>query len=75
VLAGAAVPVAVLANALRVAGIATAAHLYGAEAVHGAPHLVIGKVVWIVTIAGLMGLGLLLRRLGRRMPPPVTAEA
>jgi exosortase len=74
-LAGAAIPIAVLANAFRVAGIATAAHLYGAGAVHGAPHLVIGKVVWIVTIAGLMVLGLLLRRVGRRMPAPVTAEA
>jgi exosortase len=74
-LASAAIPVAVLANALRVAGIATAAHFYGAQAVHGAPHLVIGKVVWIGTIAGLMGLGLLLRRLNRRMPAPVTAEA
>ena len=62
-LAGAAVPMAVMANAVRVAGISTAAHFYGPEAL-GSPHLLIGKVVWIGTIGGLVALGLGLRRLG-----------
>lgn len=73
VLAAAAVPVAVVANAIRVAGISAAAHFVGAEAVLGTPHLVIGKVVWIGTIVGLIALGIAMRRVGRhkqQLPVP-----
>jgi len=66
-LAAAAIPAAVLANAVRVAGISTAAHFYGAEAL-GTPHLIIGKIVWIGTIVGLVLLGLAIRRVGTREP-------
>ena len=66
-LAAAAIPAAVLANAVRIAGISTAAHFYGAEAL-GTPHLIIGKIVWVGTIAGLVILGLALRRFGSREP-------
>jgi exosortase len=75
VLAAAAIPVAILANALRVAGIATAAHFYGPEAVAGTPHFIIGKVVWIGTIGGLLALGFLMRRFEDKVRGPVTVEA
>ena len=74
-LAIAAVPVAILANAIRVAGIAAAAHFVGGEAVLGAPHLLIGKVVWIGTIGGLIGLGLAMRRAGQKMPAQTRVPA
>jgi exosortase len=69
VLAAAAVPVAIVANAIRVAAISTAAHFVGGEAVLGTPHLVLGKVVWIGTIVGLIALGIAMRRVGRHKQP------
>ena len=61
-LAVVAVPVAILANAVRVAGIAFAAFHVGPEAASGFYHLLVGKVVWGVTIVVLVAFGLLLRR-------------
>jgi exosortase len=60
----AAVPTAVVANAVRVAGIGVAAYYVGPQAASGFIHDYIGKTVWAATAGILIGLGLLLRRVG-----------
>ena len=74
-LAAAAIPVAILANAIRVASIAVAAQYAGADAALGAAHLVIGKVIWLGTIGGLIALGLAMRRTGQKLRVPAGAKA
>ena len=61
-LVGSAVPIAILANAARVAAIAVAVQYAGPQAASGAIHHAIGKVTWALTLVPLAGLGLLLRR-------------
>jgi exosortase len=69
-LTAAAMPVAILANAIRVAAIVIAVHYMGPHAAVGTPHYVIGKIVWLGTIAPLIGLALALRRGGAPERPP-----
>jgi exosortase len=60
----AAIPVAIVANAVRVTAIVLAVQYIGPQAASGFIHHAIGKSVWAVTILALVGLGLLLRRGG-----------
>ena len=53
ILVAAAVPIAVFANATRVAIIALGAHWFGAEMATGPVHHAIGKAVWVLTLAPL----------------------
>jgi exosortase len=62
VLAAAAVPAAVLANAIRVTMVALGAHFWGPEAASGWTHNLIGKSVWALTLLPLLALALWLRR-------------
>ncbi len=64
VLVASAIPVAVLANALRIATIAIGVHYIGPEAAEGIIHNTIGKAIWALTIISLVALGLILRRGG-----------
>ncbi|HWU41285.1 MAG TPA: exosortase/archaeosortase family protein [Candidatus Acidoferrum sp.] len=64
VLIAAAVPIAVVANAIRVATIALGVHYLGPQAAVGFIHGTIAKVIWLLTLIPLVGLGLLLRRGG-----------
>ena len=59
-----AIPVAIVANAVRVTGIVLAVQYIGPHAASGVIHNSIGKGVWALTIAALVGLGLFLRRSG-----------
>jgi exosortase len=61
VLVASAIPVAVLANAVRVSAIAVAAHFYGAKAASGLIHHSIGKSVWAVTLLALWLIGRILK--------------
>jgi exosortase len=61
VLVAFAIPVAVLANAVRVTAIAVAAHFYGPKAATGLIHHSIGKSVWAVTLLVLWLIGRMLR--------------
>ena len=72
VLAVTAVPIAIVANAVRVATIAAAAHYVGPQAASGLIHTSIGKGVWALTLIPLIALGLLLRRGGGSTIPPAT---
>jgi exosortase len=60
-LAAVAVPVAILANVVRITGIAFAVFLVGPEAASGFYHLLVGKLVWAATIIVLVAFGVLLR--------------
>ncbi len=64
VLIASAVPVAVLANAARVAMVAVGVHYVGPQAAIGIIHNIIAKVAWALTIIPLVGLALILRRGG-----------
>ena len=64
----AAVPVAIAANALRVAGTGIAAHYYGVEAAEGFFHSFSGWIVFIAAFAMLFGFIRLLRWL---LPEPI----
>jgi exosortase len=59
-----AIPVAIVANAVRVTGVVLAVQYIGPHAASGIIHNSIGKGVWALTIAGLWGLNVLLRRSG-----------
>lgn len=61
-----AIPIAILANASRVAVIALAVHFIGPEAASGVIHHVIGKAVWAVTFIPLIAVGVALRWGGQR---------
>jgi len=60
----AALPIAILANAVRVGAISVAAYQVGPQAAQGLTHHSIGKVVWLLTLPPLLGLAMLLRRGG-----------
>lgn len=67
-----AVPVAIVANALRVAGTGIAAHYYGAAAAEGFFHSFSG---WIVFIAAFAMLFAIIRTLRWLMPEPIRPPA
>lgn len=69
VLVASAVPIAILANAVRVATIVVAAHYIGSQVTSGFIHNSIGKGVWALTLIPLGALGLLLRRGGASRDP------
>lgn len=69
----AAVPVAILANAVRVAAIAIGVQYVGPQAASGTVHDWIGKGVWVITLLPLVALGVALARFGR--PDRATAGA
>lgn len=50
-----AIPVAIVSNALRIAGTGVAAHYYGAEAAEGFFHSFSGWVVFVVAFAAILG--------------------
>lgn len=64
VLVASAIPIAILANATRVAVVAIGAYAIGPQVASGIIHHSIGKGVWGLTLIPLIGLGLLLRRAG-----------
>ena len=66
-----AIPVAIVANALRVAGTGIAAHYYGAAAAEGFFHSFSGWIVFIAAFAMLFGVIRLLRWL---MPEPIRPD-
>ncbi|TME90443.1 MAG: exosortase/archaeosortase family protein [Chloroflexi bacterium] len=66
VLVASAIPIAIFANAMRVAAIAVGVHYIGPEAASGTIHNWIGKGVWGLTLIPLILLGLLLARTGAR---------
>jgi exosortase len=65
VLVASAIPIAILANAARVAAIAVAVQYVGPQAASGAIHNAIGKGVWALTLVPLAGIGFWLRGRGR----------
>jgi exosortase len=65
----AAIPIAIVANALRVAAIAIGVHYIGPDAASGTVHNWIGKGVWALTLLPLISLGVVLARF-RRSPRP-----
>jgi exosortase len=69
VLVASAVPLAVLANAIRVATIVVGAHYFGPRAASGLIHHLIGKAVWILTLLplGLLAWGLRRNQTGTRV--------
>jgi exosortase len=56
----AAIPVATLANGVRVAAIAAAAHVIGPEAPISVLDDYVGNIVWILAMASVLGVGVLL---------------
>jgi len=61
VVVASAIPIAILANAARVAAVAVAVQYIGPQAASGTLHDAIGKAMWALTLVPLVGLGLLLR--------------
>lgn len=74
VVALATVPIAIVANGLRVAGTGVLAHYYGAEAAEGFFHTFSGWIVFIVAFAMLFVVTWALRRLFPEPVPRVSAE-
>jgi exosortase len=66
VIVAASVPVAIAANAFRVAGTGVLAHYFGAEAAQGFYHDFSGWLVFAAAFILLLGIGTLLGRIGRR---------
>lgn len=69
-----AIPVAVLANIVRVTGIAFAVFHVGPEAASGFYHLLVGKLVWGATIIVLVAFGMLLRWTSSNPSEPSSAR-
>jgi exosortase len=69
ILAASAIPIAIVANAIRVAAVALAVYHIGPSAAQGFIHNYIGKSVWALTLVPLAILALVLRRggAGRRL--------
>jgi exosortase len=72
IIALATVPIAIVANAARVAGTGIAAHYYGPDAAQGFFHTFSGWLVFVVALALLF---LLTRALLRMVPPPPAVPA
>lgn len=73
-----AIPAAMLANVIRVASIAAAAHLIGPGAPSGVLHDAIGKTVWALALAATLGFGVILGRaevVAPAIPPEPRARA
>ena len=70
IIALSAIPVAILANGLRVASAGIAAHNYGAAGVEGLFHEFSGWVVFVVAFLMMLAIQRLLQRF---LPPPVPA--
>jgi len=66
VLVGSAIPIAILANAVRIAVIAIAVYYIGPKAASGFIHNIIGKAVWALTLIPLIALAFMLRRVPKR---------
>lgn len=64
ILVASAIPIAILANATRVAIIAAGAYYVGPQVLSGFIHHTIGKAVWAMTLIPLAGIAILLRRGG-----------
>ena len=64
VLVASAIPIAIFANATRVAAIVLGVHYVGPEAASGTIHHMIGKGVWALTLIPLVVLGFILARGG-----------
>lgn len=64
----AAIPVAIVANAMRVAAITLAVHWVGPEAASGTIHNWIGKSVWGATLIPLIALAFVLARTAPKAP-------
>lgn len=75
VLIASVIPIAILANAARVAAIAVAVQYVGPQAVTGELHHWIGKSVWVLTLVPLVGIGFWLRRRPRTADPARSDEA
>ncbi|HWI20889.1 MAG TPA: exosortase/archaeosortase family protein, partial [Vicinamibacterales bacterium] len=71
VIALSAIPVAILANGLRVASAGVAAHNFGTAGVEGLFHEFSGWVVFVVAFLMMFGLQRLLQRV---LPPPAPAR-
>jgi exosortase len=56
----AAIPAAMLANGIRVAVTAAAAHLVGPQAATGSLHDYAGRAIWALTLVSILGFGVLL---------------
>jgi exosortase len=75
------VPIAIAANALRVAGTGLLAHFWGPEAAYGFYHSFAGWIVFVVAFALLLAAGALLTRLpdrpfgGPLLPAPAEARS
>ena len=75
------VPIAIAANALRVAGTGLLAHFWGAEVAHGFYHSFAGWIVFVVAFALLLASAALLTRLpdrpfgGPLLPAPTEAPS
>jgi exosortase len=63
-LVASAIPIAIFANAARVAAIVLGVYYVGPEAASGTIHHMIGKSVWVLTLIPLIVLGLVLARGG-----------
>lgn len=79
VLALTTIPIAVVANGIRVAGTGIAAHYYGPEAAQGFLHEFSGWLVFVVSFSFLFGAQKLLVRMfpartSTETPPPVVAQ-
>jgi len=64
VIVAAAVPVAIAANAFRVAGTGVLAHYFGEDAAQGFYHEFSGWLVFVVAFVLLLGVGIILSRFG-----------
>jgi exosortase len=64
------IPIAVLANGMRVAGTGIAAHYYGSDAAEGFFHTFSGWLVFVVAFSGLF----LLQRVMQRLSPPPSSS-
>jgi exosortase len=69
VLLAAAVPIAIVANVIRVSGTGVLAHLVGVETAEGFYHSFAGWVVFMVALALLIFCGSVLSRVERRVAP------
>jgi len=72
ILVASAIPIAILANAVRVTTVALAVYYVGPSAAQGFIHDYIAKGVWALTLVSLGILALILRRVGES--PPLEAS-